>query len=883
MHTAYPPRRAEVTVTLPPAARKPRPLAVIAGALAIALGAVASAQTPAEIAPLADEASALHGTCARRAARVLGDLIAAPLARQGRWIAEIERGRRSSFRVVQDAVAPGRPLAETFVALLDYADSPDAVRRYGDAAVAADAVRERYLALVYLLEAALPVLAFEQDSAGTAAELLRAGERLLADATDEARSRRAAFVERRLTSGVDYADEGIVRAALDESRAEYQQCVLAGTLAAADTRDATPDAVGEAGRCMRAVSGEARPTALPDVFRPSGLLARECRAVLGAAPQIVAQAEALLAQRREGRAAAAAAASTPPARPPEHGPLRDQVLSPGELRAWLGRTYGAEMYCHREAASVYRAAFAPFIDAAEAVARAALDRELESRAARTRAELERRLDGLDKVLASAVNIDNALAVHGVRGVPEARASLRNLTGGARNQRDAFERALAALDPAALAAERIRRLAEIAERYAAERRRLAEWRARFDMPPDPREHPAVAGESAPVELDFPYGAQHPDRALRNGVLGAANAANAHLNACRAANAGAAALVRPAPARGVCDTWPPRDRFLQWGFVRATERTTVERCSVDLAALDAPLGLAPAPHDETELARLAALAARVAAAAPAPDLPAALARIESLTADFNDRLREVEQRLAAIRARLEAGNGERLAVVAPPDGERAPADAPEPAGADPADPPALEPLDMDSTCRAREAEQRAALPSALGQTVFVRYDEEAVWQQWAGRPRPDGRAGSVDPCQVVHCPAEIETYDECVAHANASFARQREEQRRAETRQNWERTAQWIVDNVLPAAHAAADRFYHHPQGDTWLERTTDRAMMLTCTMSSMAMPVKSVFKRLLGLVAEEAASEIARSLRRNPASEMVCDVHIRRSLGQTAGQ
>src|SRR5690606_37808877 len=281
-HTAYPPRRAEVTVTLPPAARKPRPLAVIAGALAIALGAVASAQTPAEIAPLADEASALHGTCARRAARVLGDLIAAPLARQGRWIAEIERGRRSSFRVVQDAVAPGRPLAETFVALLDYADSPDAVRRYGDAA---DAVRERYLALVYLLEAALPVLAFEQDSAGTAAELLRAGERLLADATDEARSRRAAFVERRLTSGVDYADEGIVRAALDESRATYQQCVLAGTLAAADTRDAAPDAVGEAGRCMLAVSGEPRPTALSDVFRPSGLLARECRAVLGAAPQ----------------------------------------------------------------------------------------------------------------------------------------------------------------------------------------------------------------------------------------------------------------------------------------------------------------------------------------------------------------------------------------------------------------------------------------------------------------------------------------------------------------------------------------------------------------------------------------------------------------------
>src|SRR5690606_4107198 len=83
------------------------------------------------------------------------------------------------------------------------------------------------------------------------------------------------------------------------------------------------------------------------------------------------------------------------------------VLARGGVRAGRGRAEQGGMYGHREAASGYRAALAPFIDAAEAVARAALDRELESRAARTRAELERRLDGLDKVLASAVNIDDA--------------------------------------------------------------------------------------------------------------------------------------------------------------------------------------------------------------------------------------------------------------------------------------------------------------------------------------------------------------------------------------------------------------------------------------------------------------------------------------------
>src|SRR5690606_28454948 len=125
-------------------------------------------------------------------------------------------------------------------------------------------------------------------------------------------------------------------------------------------------------------------------------------------------------------------------------------------------------------------------------------------------------------------------------------------------------------------------------------------------------------------------------------------------------------------------------------------------------------------EAELARLEVLAARTAAAAPAPDLPAALARIDGLTADFNERLGEVEQRFAAIRAKLEAGDAERLAAVAPPQGEKAPAPAPGPTGDPGVD--ALEPLDMDAMCRAREAEQRAALPGVLGQTVFVRYDED-----------------------------------------------------------------------------------------------------------------------------------------------------------------
>src|SRR5690606_34217258 len=160
------------------------------------------------------------------------------------------------------------------------------------------------------------------------AELLRAGERLLAEALDDARTFRAALAERRLAAGVDYADENSVRGALDEARGAYQQCVLAGTLTPADARPAAAEAAAAAARCVLTVGGEQRAAALPDVFRPSGLFAAECAAALGAAPQVVAQTEALIAQRLQGRAAAAAAAaSRPPAALPERGPLTGQVLS----------------------------------------------------------------------------------------------------------------------------------------------------------------------------------------------------------------------------------------------------------------------------------------------------------------------------------------------------------------------------------------------------------------------------------------------------------------------------------------------------------------------------------------------------------------------------
>jgi len=823
----------------------PKPLVKAAGLIALGCAAAAGAQTPGESPLLAADRAALHGACARDAARALADALAAPLARQGRWSSHVERARRASFRAVRDAVAPGRPPAETFVALLDYAESAEAAQRHDGATAAATAVRERYLALVYLLDAVLPVLAFEAGTADVA-ELLAAADRLLADAAAEARGLRSEAGVGQLTRGVDYVDEGTLRTALDGARGEYQQCVLAGTLAAGDGGQRDPAAVGEATRCMLAVSGEPRPTALADLFRPSGLLAAECPAVLAAAPAIVSQTETLLEQRRQSRAASLAPAGARPATPPEQGPLANQILSPRELGAWLGRTYTAEMYCHREAATVYRTAFAPFIDAAEAVAIAALDRELESRAARTRTELERRLESLDRVLTSAVNIDETLATHGVRGVSDARASLRNLTAGAVNQRDAFERALAALDPAALAAERTRRVAEIAAHYRDERRRLDEWRSRFDLPPDPREHPAVAGRASPLELDFPYGVQHPDRALRNGVQGAANAANAQLNACRAANAGAVALVRPAPSTGVCDTWPPRDRFLQWGFVRAAERATAERCSVDLTALGAPLGLEPAPHDEAELARLAALAAATARATPAPDLPGALARIDALTADFNDRLGEVDRRLAAIRAKLDAGSGERLAAVAPPDAEAEPASAEieEPADAR-SEPLAGRGRTMDEICREREAELRATRSPVLGDTVFVRYDEAVVLQRWSEVPRPDGRPHTVgDPCQVVYCPAGTQTYEECLAHTAATIAKEQEAVRRAQQRRENDRLANWFLTYVLPDPRAAADRFYN-AQGDTWYERLGDRAVTLTCTMLSLAPPARLTVEAVTG--------------------------------------
>src|SRR5690606_12103278 len=181
--------------------------------------------------------------------------------------------------------------------------------------------------------------------------------------------------------------------------------------------------------------------------------------------------------------------------------------------------------------------------------------------------------------------------------------------------------------------------------------------------------------------------------------------------------------------------------------AVERATVERCSVDLGALDTRLGLVPAPQDGAALERQAALAARVAAATPPPDLAGALGRVDALTSQFNDRLSEVERRLAAIRDKLAAQRDDRLAAVTAPSGDGTATDARSPPG-DRAD-PASEPFDMDAKCRARETEQRAAMSNVLGQTVFVRYDEEAALQRWAQRPRPDGRIGSSDPCQVVYC--------------------------------------------------------------------------------------------------------------------------------------
>ena len=520
--------------------------------------------------------------------------------------------------------------------------------------------------------------------------------------------------------------------------------------------------------------------------------------------------------------------------------LNAQVLAPAQVEAWLGRVYAAEMYCHREGATIYQAAILPFIDAAESVALMRLEQDLESRALRTRGELERRLGRLDNVLRSAVAIDDALTEHGVRGVSSAGTSLRNLEGGARSQREGFERALEALDSSSLEAERERLIAETRDHYARERAALEAWRMRFDPPPDITAHPTLDPDGVP--LDFPYGPQTRDRALQNGVLGAANAAQNHLNACRAVNARAAALVAAGPVEGGCSVWPPRDRFAQWGFIRVVERETVDRCNVDLALLDAPVRVIPPAPERIALERLAARAAEVAAAARPASLASVLADIAGLTSDFNERLGSVESRFASIREKLATGAAERLDPITPPPQADEVTPAPNEV-ADDAETAAPVPVNRHEMCLARERERRAAMAAGLDVTVFVRYDEDAYLGQWAGRPRPDGRTGSVDACQEVTCPASVTRYEDCIHYDQAERKADLDALAAAQARQRADEVSNLILGWV-PGAHASMQRFYHQPEGDTWLDRTADRATTLACTISSLAVPVRRGVSRLL---------------------------------------
>lgn len=174
------------------------------------------------------------------------------------------------------------------------------------------------------------------------------------------------------------------------------------------------------------------------------------------------------------------------------------------------------------------------------------------------------------------------------------------------------------------------------------------------------------------------------------------------------------------------------------------------------------------------------------------------------------------------------------------------------------------------------------SGLDINAFVRYDAEAYWNERQGKPRPDGRPGNIgDECQVLHCPAEIQTYEACVAYTHAENTRYEEQRRRAEQRENWRRNAEWLLDNPLSDARASADRFYN-PQGDGWLDRTLDRAVTLSCTMYSLAsIPARSVARSMLDKFTDWTALEISIAALPDPAAQS-CERHIQ-GQASAAGQ
>lgn len=770
----------------------------------------------------------LHAECAALAANSLADTLGPALARQAPQAIQLELESRVAFGLLRERRAPGRgsvanPVG-TFLSLYRLDEDPAEQARLDAAGAAADTARARYLALGTALE----LLRGWSFAAGVEADpaLLAALDVLLPQALADGARVRAAGRHAGPVQGHDTLEASALQAMLGLARSRYQACALAGT-AGLGGGAGLPQAP-EIPSCVVFVEV---PATVAEVFTAPALLGPRCLAELAPGPlrAQVAQTVAIRAQGFEARLL-----RPPPTQPalPNGGPLRDQVLTPDEIRLLFGRGYAIDTHCHARAASFYRQAMEPFLDAARQHAADALERQHVAQAQRSAAEISRLLRTLERNLASAVPLQEAL-VAGKR-VNDAATSLRNLSSHARNTRDRLQGVIDTLDPPVLAVALAHAQAGEATRYEEQRRVLADWEARQSRVEAPDQHPPfrhdpVRGRDPAYAL--PFTIQVPDRYLRQQVTAVDNATHAYLSSCWRKNLPALGLGPVPPQVGQCQPMQARGRFGQWNFLRLVEHEVAARCSVNSEVLHGPLELATPPPPA--LLEQFEQKARADAVPQGPRLADALAEVERRRAEANELLARLEALFADIHAQLQQPRTERLAELVAPtpretDGESTPAP-----------PPGVEPemQSIEDVCAQRQAEARARDAAVGGMNrSYIYYDESALRAMHLG-VRPDFRSNTTDSCLQFDCPARIADdfgLDGCIAYQRHQLAPPEV----TGLAVAWQLARDWRNEKL-----ARVDRLLD-PQGDSPLARYLDVLGTTACLAADVPPSLRDL-KDLLG--------------------------------------
>ncbi len=769
----------------------------------------------------------VHQACARLAADDLADAIGSVLARQGRWIAQAERESRLAFGVLRARYSPGRGSVSdpfgVYMALFQQAD-PAIAAAYAEAGELARVTEDRHVALVIGLDFLLRGWPFGADAAADR-ELFEVLDRLLEEVQADVERHRGALHGMGLTRGHHFIDRGGLQAARATTRNRYQSCVnerLAG-------RSPGPGLAQAATVPACGVFAEA-PATLGEVFGVSHLLGQRCLAEL-AQPALRDQLAQLLAIRERGAAVYPGGPPRTPLPALNQGPLRGQVLSPGQVSLLLGRAFAVDTHCHARTARLYEQVMGEFLVAAERHAANGLEREYVARVQRATASLDRPTRAFDSNRSSAMQLDAALGAG--RRVDNAATSLRNLTGHARASRDRVQQAIEALDADGLERALERDLAALQAAYRDQRAMLAAWAERHERTETQAEHPAfrqdpVRGRSADYRL--PYDVQVQDRYLRGQVQAAANLANTHLSACWQAHQPTIGLSDWPPQAGGCDAMQQLRRpFGEWEFLRTVEHVVADRCSARLEVLDGPLDLVDPPWPAADIARLADKA-RQDASVTGPRLAGALAEFERLITEANAVLGELNALFAEIQRKLDQRQSERLAML-----ERAtvPAGDVEPAPAIPEAAPPERLQSLEEICAERQAQARAR-DEIIGVRTYIFHDESVLRAQRAGGVRADFRAGTTDSCLVYQCPAVLADQrglEGCIAYQQSQLQPPPPDflQMALKTLHDADR---WIGVGLehSPRLHRLAN-----PQGDTVLAQGIDYLNTNLCLWTDIAIP------------------------------------------------